>query len=270
MKKISIYKNTYNKTLLPSVYNKNYFVAQAEELDRLQRLITTYVWSPIVFKDNYRHGNNFISADYFVLDFDDGEMTLDQAVNNVFCDMKHVIATTKSHQIVKGNNAACDRFRVIVPLERTITRADEYVYNMTVKMKMLPCDQSAKDSARFFYPCVSVASVQTEGFEEKVLEGKLEVKRPVNPQPEFIGSGAIPSHFRLEMDRVIPKGERNTTVFKWAIKLTEYGLTGQQTMDKILSSRTYAGTTIGPDLFQEISQCVENGVKRGLINLSNR
>ena len=91
------------------------------DLDTLARGIQKCCWSAMVFRNKHRAEANFIQSDLCVLDFDDGETTLSDAVENFFPDMQHIIATTKSHQLPKGDKPACDRFRVIIPWETTIT-----------------------------------------------------------------------------------------------------------------------------------------------------
>ena len=81
----------------------------------LQSFIISNNWSPIIFKNNYRKSINFKSCQFLVLDYDDG-YSLNKAIEE-FKNYKHIIATTKSHQVKKGDKV-CDRFRVILFLKR--------------------------------------------------------------------------------------------------------------------------------------------------------
>jgi hypothetical protein len=54
------------------------------------------VTSPIVFRTGVRLEENFESASWIALDFDEG-LSLAEA-KNTFCDRIHVLAPTKSHQ----------------------------------------------------------------------------------------------------------------------------------------------------------------------------
>ena len=67
----------------------------------LYSIIESHVWSPIIWKDGYRAKKNFTSARLLVLDFDDGNLTLEQAIEK-FEPYIHIIGTTKSHQIEKA------------------------------------------------------------------------------------------------------------------------------------------------------------------------
>lgn len=133
-----------------SIYHDNFSVLKNMSL--LGEFITTKVWSPCVWRDGKRKKENFISAHFLVLDFDDvGDETMDE-LNHSLQDHKRIIATTKSHQIEK-KGVVCDRFRLILPFDRPITNLYEYEYNMELAIKKWWwADKNAVDAARFFFP----------------------------------------------------------------------------------------------------------------------
>jgi hypothetical protein len=96
--------------------------------EKLPDLIVRNIYSPSVFVDGHRLNQKFRGTDLLVLDVDDG-LSLEEA-KEVFKDFKHIIATTRNHQKEKklssgATKPACDRFRVILFLDKRIT--DEQV-----------------------------------------------------------------------------------------------------------------------------------------------
>ncbi|MEI8378005.1 MAG: DUF5906 domain-containing protein [bacterium] len=98
---------------------------------------------------NNRCEKNFKSADLVVLDFDGGA-TIEEIKNNDFIKQHAgLLYTTPSHP--KNGE---DRFRVILPLEETITSKSEYKKLLKSILKKFPqADQSCSDATRFYYGC---------------------------------------------------------------------------------------------------------------------
>jgi hypothetical protein len=141
----------------------NKFVRASGLFQDLHKIVLHKAWSPILFKDNYRLRRNFDSADLLALDFDSGEWTLEDAKKWVIeNDFAAMIATTKSHQKVKGNGFICDRFRIIIRSSAPVYDSESYEYTMKTLINSVPADKSCKDAARFFYPCASMF-LQTNG-----------------------------------------------------------------------------------------------------------
>jgi len=114
-------------------------------------LKTEMNYSPFIYDKNYRLEINSIleECNTIMLDFDDG-LTIAEA-RELFKDYTHIIATTKSHQKEK-NNHVCDRFRLILPLEKTLnTTIDEYKEAMAFIILKYGNDKACKDVARFYY-----------------------------------------------------------------------------------------------------------------------
>ncbi|MBY0314581.1 MAG: hypothetical protein K2Q26_03615 [Bdellovibrionales bacterium] len=132
----------------------------------LAEVICNHSWSPFCFSSStlddgskvwHRLGKNFKSTDVLVLDVDDG-CTLNQAKKD-FEGFQVIIATTQNHQKPKGDSGVCcDRFRVIIPLERRITSKEQYLATWLEAQKRWPyIDKSCKDVARFYKRCRKVA-----------------------------------------------------------------------------------------------------------------
>lgn len=79
------------------------------------------LWSPFTYKDNYRKDINVIGdVSLVVLDVDSG-MTMKECSDRLKeYDVTFFIHTTKSHGVKKGNAPACDRYRVVLPIHRSI------------------------------------------------------------------------------------------------------------------------------------------------------
>ncbi len=130
--------------------------------DLAQNITGSKPWSPGTYHNDHRKNENLKSISLLTLDVDDG-CTLAEAKTH-FAGYKHIIATTKSHQKDK-NGIVCDRFRVILFLPETVTTDSEYKkYWFAAGAKWPFIDQQCKDSARFFYPCLTIKSY-ADGFE---------------------------------------------------------------------------------------------------------
>lgn len=171
----------HSKCLQPYNPNSHIYVKDwVQAPEKLSTTIVTAVWSPILFRGGRRKSENFMYADWLVLDFDDGELSLDQAIHNQFCDSFHVIGTTKSHQKIKGTQGACDRFRVCLLFEERITDYETFKHNMRHYTKLYGADMQCQDLARQYYPCQEIKSVlYEEGLETvEVLKPPPKVVRP--------------------------------------------------------------------------------------------
>jgi len=141
-----------------SANRQQHFTSSEGDFQRLGNVILGKCWSPIVWRGGIRRKANFLSSDLIALDFDTGEMTIDDAILWVKqMEMSYIIATTKSHQIIKGDKPACDRFRLIL-LADHCRNLDDFEYTMKVYSQNLPCDPACKDGGRFYYPCTSVVA----------------------------------------------------------------------------------------------------------------
>ena len=138
-------------------------------LKSLADLTLAHNWSPFIYNDNYRKGDNWEGSDVLALDVDDG-CTLEEAKQH-FSEYQYILTTSKSHQIEK-NGKICDRFRLIIPFQSRITDKDIYRNTWyTVANKYTFIDQQCKDFGRFFYSGKDIVEVKTEG---KKLEPILE------------------------------------------------------------------------------------------------
>ena len=161
-----------------------------------------FSWSPCVWRNGLRRANHFDQCSWMVLDFDDGRYTLQDAARD-WCEHTHLIATTKSHGIPKNGAAACDRFRLCVPFERTITDARELKHNLTLAIDKYGSDPSCKDAGRFFFPCVDLISCQYGDYKQAVEEAPEE--EPTDYRPRIDWSLTQPTRIFLRTGQA-PRG----------------------------------------------------------------
>lgn len=131
--------------------------------------ILIHNWAPGLFKGDVRANANLEGISLLVLDIDEG-CSLEAGVK-LFSSYKHVIGTSKSHGIEK-NGVVADRFRVVLFLDKAATSDAEFKsawYAAFARWQFI--DKACKDSARFFFPCTHLVSVNMEGatFDERFV-----------------------------------------------------------------------------------------------------
>lgn len=126
---------------------------EVNTVSELVKAVTNNKWSCSVFKDGHRNLKNFISADCIAFDIDneDSDVTIEQA-QEIFGGYKNLILPTKSHRQLK-NGAVKDRYRVIIPFDKTVTDPDEY-RGAWLKLyeKFNFTDAQCKDPSRYWEP----------------------------------------------------------------------------------------------------------------------
>lgn len=168
----------------------------------LPELITRTAYAPSVFgrtpstsksSGPRRCNESFVGMDLLVLDVDygglpDGGPLIEDAAE-VFKGFSAVIAPTKNHRKPKkvkgGQTIACDRYRVIIPLSRSINRLEDFEATWQSAFEKWPfIDTQCKDAARYYDPSESVAHI-LEGNPFPVVE-----RAPVRPRssslPELV------------------------------------------------------------------------------------
>lgn len=139
---------------------------------QLLEQVSTFAWSPFIFQKNKRLADNFLSTDLLVYDIDEG-MTIDECdtiiTKNKLCCL---CLPSPSH------SPEAPRFRIILPLARTITSPEVYQETWRQGATLFGVvDEQCKDLARFFFSCT-----QDDGFwiEGDFFTPILPVEAPVN------------------------------------------------------------------------------------------
>ena len=192
-------------------------------------------WSPIVWKDGVRRQENFESAEFVVLDFDDGKLTVAAAVDHFASEgVRFILGVTRSHGRPKGASPAQDRFRVVMHMDSPLTHLARYKQNMRRIISAYPADTACGDGARIYRPCTKIIAA-ADG--DRIPMLPYQEPKPRNPD---IGAnmrmlGKIPRWVEEVLSRDCP-GQRNQTVFRVAAKLAEYGFSESEIRRMILDS----------------------------------
>lgn len=225
------------------------------EFSELGAFICRYDWAPAIFKESYRKSENFESADIVALDFDAG-LTLAEAMEH-FKDFRHIIGTTRNHQIEK-NGLVSDRFRVLLFLRERIFSKEIYSTIIKSLHKMYPqVDRACKDPARFYYKCSQVVSLNLQGKlidieGDVVIEHQRTPVEITEPSEGRLSSATI----RLLSGEVI-KGERNNSLFQAALDALRSGYTEEWCFSKL------AEQLIASDFSaEEARRCIESASQR--------
>lgn len=134
----------------PWAYSSGFELRTCTRLADVCKHALNFCWSPIIWRGGERKRDNFVSCQIAAIDVDEGTTIAD--AKEILRGCKNIILTTKSHQIEKSGKPPCDRFRILIPFERTITDLHEYEFNMDLLRRELGADKT-KDGARFFWPC---------------------------------------------------------------------------------------------------------------------
>lgn len=148
---------------------KHFKSSESLNLPALADAMTRWTWSPIIWKSGVRLSSNFEYSDCVVLDFDSPEVSMASTLENKLADYIHIVGTTKSHQVPK-DGITCDRFRVLLALDRRITDAREYQHTLTKLIEEYGADPACSDPARFFWPCTKIVNLQDHGHRQEVIE----------------------------------------------------------------------------------------------------
>lgn len=252
-------------------FSKGWETAQLKDLGRVRDCITKCVWSPCTWKDGHRLEENFLSSHYCGFDFESPEFTWDDALR-AFCDLKYVIAPTKSHRKPKGQEGPCDRFRVVVPWEHPITDLRTYRYNMELLSRRYDMDRACIDGARLFFPCVGVSRVHYG-------EYSLDVETPPNSYQITARGPRIKQVLKAKKEGVIPKwtlrmlsstilvGHRSTCFYQVTKDLAFLGYSSDEIRQLILDSPTYRGG-IDPHASKKLDEAIRSGMKRAAKDLA--
>ena len=251
---VSFSNDTYRKEFKGYVH----FTAKKGLFEDLALHMTREVWSPVVWEPGYRRDVNFKETHLIGLDFDDGELTLSDAIDYFKAlDISCVIGTTRSHQIPKRKNEhvimpACDRFRVILAAEKCTSLAD-YSYTNSVFMENLPCDQSCKDGARYFAPCKEIVWTN--------FTGKLASWIKAPPKRLFIPKNYSKGQMPLPISSLINNGPldnegRHKSCYKVGAQLSVCGYSETEIIKMIMKG------PMGAIGLKDVERAVRNGIEK--------
>lgn len=147
-------------------------VRVVENDEDLLSIITTYAWSPFIFDHNKRLADNFLSTDLLVYDIDEG-LTIDQCSAIVEREKLCCLCLPSP-----SHSDSAPRFRVVLPLARTITSPEVYAETWLRGAELFGVvDEQCKDLARFFFSCTKSDGFWLEG---ELFQPVLPVEKPVD------------------------------------------------------------------------------------------
>ena len=136
-------------------------VVEISTNEDLVDVITKNCWSPFIFKE-FRRASDFISVDFLVYDIDEGQ-TIEEVEKVVHdLDIHCLVLPTTSH------TEEDHRFRVILPLSKTVTDTESYNDTFAKMAEYFNIDPACSDVARFFFGSTMVDGFYFEG--SKLLE----------------------------------------------------------------------------------------------------
>lgn len=215
----------YNITELTS--NVHCQAHTLKSLTDIANFILQNDWSHSLYSNNHRNNANFKSTQFLVFDIDK-DLSIVEAQARVV-DYKHIISTTRSHQIDK-NGITCDRFRVVLVLSDVITDPDHYkrVWAHYFQNLFPEADKACKDPARYWYKSSSIYSINESGIDinvnvvtvAPVVVTTQSQTSTVNPQ----GINGLSKATLRMMNFGAEAGSRNTSLFKAAKDAQQCGL----------------------------------------------
>lgn len=236
------------------LYRERWVPANIDDPERIALGISRFPWSGIQWYRGHRLQKNFGRAAWCVLDFDDSELTLEQACK-IFCDCMHVIGTTKSHQKAK-NGVVRDRFRVALRFEDPIEDLETYRASMRYYIAKYDADPVCVDGARFFWPCVEIKSFGNGYTQEIVQPPPPKAPKDYSAYRE---EKALPHWIEGLLKYGCVDGARNTTCFKLGLYLVQCGFDEDEIVEMIMASPI----PVGPHVVEEVTVAVRNGAKVG-------
>ena len=246
-------------------YARGWRIAATDDVQRIANGMVSYAISPAIWSNGHRTKENFIKADWIALDFDEGPSIGE--ILDALCDHIHVLGTTKSHGIAKGDKPPCDRFRLMLKCPVTITSSWDYEATVSHYVDRYDADGQCIDAARFFWPCREIVSIEPEGYTVDIHRGEEPRKYSPTARPsdsEILVN--VPPWVKDWLLYGCPDGERNVTCFKTAIWLTKCGYAEEAIIDMVMSSPIPLDHS--HKVFVEVCHAIRSGRKRALSEMA--
>jgi hypothetical protein len=192
--------------------------------EKIMDLVTNCGISGNEFSDGHKVKDSWIGTSAIMLDFDDGKMTVDQLFSKqsiLGCDS--YIFSSQNHQKRKGSEPACDRLRVLIPLDGMITTEDERFQIEQKFIRELPgLDPGFMGKARYFAHGNTLVSSFVDGKGSFKWKKFVDVKLPVDMNED----DKISVHQPIQRDFLsngVSQGDRDNACFQAACTLRDSG-----------------------------------------------
>ncbi len=254
---------------LPAYNLKRFKTKRLASFDELIRITLSHAWSPCVWEKGIRLQDNFREAFFLAIDYDNGVSIHDTMSTLNSLDLQYFLTTTKSHQIEKITQSgkvlpACDRYRVIVPINESLaTNEEQFQWQMRKVFRDFPgCDKSCVDSARFYQPGTKLVAKNFVGAYYTIPEPpsvkslrQANVRQMRNDR-HYAQNNVIPRWIHSMLLKSSSPGERNQTCFVAARKLAALGF-DFGTIENVIFNSAIDLPTI------ELKRTINNGAKKG-------
>ena len=169
----------------------------------------------VKYKENHRNNANFMETDVLPFDIDNthsdnpDEWVTPKAVAEFFCDVPFIVHYSRNHMKEKNGKAPRPKFHILFQTA-TITTAEECTALKKRVYELYPyVDKMALDAGRFFFG--------TENPQVEIFEGNTLLS-------DFLWNTETSIELSQPVVEIIPEGERNTTLSKYAGKIIKrYG-----------------------------------------------
>lgn len=200
------------------------------------KALSTDMWSPALFKDNYRNNKNYLGhPSLFVIDIDEKLSLEDGKARCDKLELMYAILPTKSHQKEKHGRIN-DRYRVVLFLQSPIETTE--VYNSTwewvIENWFPEADPQCKDPGRGYYYSTSIYAASTIGGLLKIVSPKPIVQKIMVPTTK----NTVGLHWKTNrlLEEGVAKGSRDSAVFAAAADFKRNGFELEEAITKILAS----------------------------------
>lgn len=226
---------------------------QVENEEQLREAIRTdHVF--VKFRDNHRSNLNFEYADLLVLDCDNDHSDVREDwiwpddLADLLPEVAYAIYSSRNDNAPKEGRSPRPRFHVIFPIDR-VTDAEEYATLKRQTVRLLPFfDHNALDAGRFFFG----TNANTVEFHPGCLN--LTQYLAVQDEPFPVEEKLLPGENSLNPEKgpIIPEGERNTRLSKFAGKLLKRLGDSVETKQKFLETASRCSPPLPEDELEQI------------------
>lgn len=204
--------------------------------EELTKYVSSFAWSPFIF-DGKRAAENFVSTDFLVYDIDEG-MTIDEC-SHIVEALKLCCLCLPSPSHTEENQ----RFRIILPLARTLTEPEMYIATWQKGAKIFGVvDEQCKDLARYYYGSTTNDGFWLEGdFFQPVIHQPVKVESFVPSQTTMISVTEDLNDFYTKLYG--EKREKVPEAVDFFVKNAHTGLSGKWTnsLNSFVFSLTLSG-----------------------------
>ncbi len=157
---LSVHPSRNARDLHPSMLVAGHIKTPMRNLHDVAFVMLNYSWSTVIWKDGHARNANYVESWGIPLDVDNGASL--REAREKLTPYRHVIATTKNHQLDKKGIVA-DRFRIFLQTDRVILTAPEFSATVRYWCNLLCADPCGASPSQHYKPAALLISVQETG-----------------------------------------------------------------------------------------------------------